>query len=48
MHRKVQCWILSRSGRCLLLLTNKRRGEFWQPVTGTVEDGESFEQAALR
>ncbi len=30
------------------MLTNKRRGEFWQPVTGTVEDGESFEQAALR
>jgi lipoyl(octanoyl) transferase len=32
----------------LLLQTNQRRGEFWQNVTGKVEDGESFEEGALR
>lgn len=32
----------------LLLKTNKRRGEFWQNITGGVDDGESYEQGALR
>lgn len=51
-HRKVQVWIFSRdkagNPRCLLLKTNAARGAFWQPVTGTVEDGESFDAAAGR
>lgn len=51
-HRKVQCWIFSRnkSGepQCLLLKTNRARGEFWQPVTGTVEEHEGFFEAACR
>src|SRR4051812_38151900 len=52
MLSKVQVWIHSLSDRgerqVLLLRTRKDRGEFWQPVTGGVEDGESPTQAALR
>lgn len=32
----------------LLLQTNERRGSFWQNVTGKIEDGETFEEGALR
>lgn len=32
----------------LLLQTNKQRGEFWQNVTGKVEEGETYEEGALR
>lgn len=32
----------------LLLKTNKRRGEFWQNITGSVEKGESFFEGAQR
>ncbi|MBI5220772.1 MAG: NUDIX domain-containing protein [Candidatus Liptonbacteria bacterium] len=32
----------------LMLKRNPKRGGFWQPVTGNVERGESFEAAALR
>jgi dATP pyrophosphohydrolase len=32
----------------LLLKTNKKRGEFWQNVTGSVEAGESYQEGALR
>lgn len=32
----------------LLLKTNKRRGEFWQNITGGVDDGEDYEQGAIR
>jgi dATP pyrophosphohydrolase len=32
----------------LLLQTNKRRGKFWQNVTGKVETEETFEEGALR
>lgn len=48
MRRKVQVWIFSKQGKCLLLKTNQKRGEFWQPVTGSVEKGEPLPQAALR
>lgn len=52
VHRKVQCWIFSRDTLgnevCLLLKTNVLRGQFWQPVTGTVEDDEGFFEAACR
>jgi 8-oxo-dGTP pyrophosphatase MutT (NUDIX family) len=32
----------------LLLLTRAERGSFWQPVTGSVEEGEGLETAAAR
>ena len=32
----------------LMLKRTPQRGGFWQPVTGNVEDGETFETAALR
>lgn len=32
----------------LLLQTNKKRGEFWQNITGKVEKDETFEEGALR
>ena len=44
---KVQVTIMT-SEKVLLLKTNKSRGMFWQNVTGAVEQGESFEQAATR
>jgi len=50
---KVQVWIFCRNPReggiyFLVLLTLPQRGQFWQPVTGSVDDGESTEAAALR
>lgn len=51
-RRKVQCWIFSRDAQgrelCLTLKTNAARGQFWQPVTGTVEDNEGYFEAACR
>ena len=49
---KVQVWI-RRPGpqgfwQVLLLLTRPDRGGFWQPVTGSVETGESLPEAAIR
>lgn len=38
----------SHSFNFLLLQTNERRGSFWQNVTGKIEDGETFEEGALR
>lgn len=32
----------------LMLKRTPQRGGFWQPVTGNVEEGETFENAALR
>ena len=52
--RKVQVVILAqKSGsskvtKVLLLQTNKKRGGFWQNVTGSVERYERFHKAALR
>jgi 8-oxo-dGTP pyrophosphatase MutT (NUDIX family) len=50
--RKVQVVIaaLDPSGvyKILLLMTNEKRGSFWQNVTGSVDEGETFEAAALR
>ena len=54
---KVQVWIYWRpsaetdseqSVRFLLLRTRPERGGFWQPVTGSVDPGESLEVAARR
>ena len=52
-YRKVQVWIFNRGAdkglvKVLLLQTNQKRGEFWQPVTGKVEEGENLVEAALR
>ncbi len=53
MKRKVQVVIVQQDKQkklfsLLLLKTNKQRGEFWQNVTGGVDKGEEFRQAALR
>lgn len=32
----------------LLLQTNQKRGEFWQNVTGKIEDNETYEEGGLR
>lgn len=51
-HKKVQVIIAARdpegSWSTLILKTNKNRGHFWQNVTGSVDEGESFEAAGLR
>ncbi len=39
---------ISFEARFLILLTKASRGRFWQPVTGSVEEGESLEEAARR
>jgi 8-oxo-dGTP pyrophosphatase MutT (NUDIX family) len=52
--RKVQVVILAtkpgskKVTQVLLLQTNKKRGGFWQNVTGSVEKFERFSKAALR
>ena len=46
---KVQVWVVSRKKTSVLLLkTGAERGGFWQPVTGSLEPGESLQDAALR
>ncbi len=51
-RKKGQVWILSKSDdsewRVLLLKTLPERGAFWQPVTGSIEPGESVQKGALR
>lgn len=39
---------VSQSFSLLLMQTNQKRGEFWQNVTGKVEDEETFEEGGLR
>lgn len=48
--RKVQVWIYQRhrEPRVLIFKTTPKRGDFWQPVTGGVEAGETYAEAALR
>lgn len=49
MHRKVQVWIFDAAARKVLLLKlNRKRGGFWQPVTGGVEPREPSALAAAR
>lgn len=50
---KVQVWVYfqnptNRVFYFLLLRTRPERGDFWQPVTGHVEEDEELEVAALR
>ncbi len=50
-RKKVNCivYTVTESGPLFLLLkTIRRRGGFWQCVTGTVEEGETFIEAARR
>ncbi len=51
--RKVQVWIYYYHSKLnqfffLILLTCPKRGQFWQPVTGSVETDETLESAAVR
>jgi 8-oxo-dGTP pyrophosphatase MutT (NUDIX family) len=48
--QKVQVWLYSKNKEIefLTLQTNERRGKFWQPVTGSVEPGETSAQSAVR
>jgi len=50
--RKVLVWIFSPDdsgiSRFLVFKTIIDRGGYWQPVTGSVESGETFEEGALR
>lgn len=49
--RSIQVFVCNRSNgktRYLLLRRTDERGGFWQPVTGGVEEGESWEEAAAR
>lgn len=50
--RKAQVTIFYRDDRgkkhFLLLKTNKKRGEYWQNVTGSVDKDETYQEGALR
>jgi 8-oxo-dGTP pyrophosphatase MutT (NUDIX family) len=48
MHKKVMVHIITKTGKLLLLKVIPRRGASWQPVTGSVDPGESWENAAKR
>ena len=51
LSRKAQVIVMAFEYGCwwvLLLQVNKKRGEFWQNVTGSIEDDESFEAGAKR
>lgn len=48
MHRKVLVFIVNDSKETLLLQVVPKRGATWQPVTGSVDEGESDLDAAAR
>src|SRR3989338_9383634 len=51
MKKKVQvviCLDAKDKNEVLLFKTNKKRGSFWQNITGGVDKGESFEDGAIR
>jgi 8-oxo-dGTP pyrophosphatase MutT (NUDIX family) len=48
MHRKVLVFIVNDRREALLLKVVKKRGATWQPVTGSVDEGEDFQEAAER
>jgi 8-oxo-dGTP pyrophosphatase MutT (NUDIX family) len=51
IKKKVLVWIFSKfenENHFLVLKTIEKRGGYWQPVTGSVDTGETFEQGALR
>ena len=49
-HQKVQVYVFTDAEprQYLLLCYSGEKGGYWQPVTGSVEEGESLAQAALR
>ena len=47
-RKKVQVVVVTSSKKALLLQTNKRRGSFWQNITGGVNGNEEFIEAAKR
>jgi 8-oxo-dGTP pyrophosphatase MutT (NUDIX family) len=47
-RRKAQIWIYRDAEVLILQTLPERGGGYWQPVTGHVEEGESFEQGARR
>ena len=48
-HHKVQVVLFCElTQSVLMLLTTPQRGSIWQNITGSVEAGETFAQAALR
>lgn len=52
IKRKVQTILFCRDAnkqiQFLLLQTNERRNSFWQNITGSVDPGEDYQDAALR
>lgn len=49
MHKKAQVIVISKPLKKILLLqTNKERGSFWQNITGSIDNGESYLQGASR
>ncbi len=47
IHKKVQI-VIANKNEVLLFKTNKKRGSFWQNVTGSVEGEETFLAGAVR
>jgi 8-oxo-dGTP pyrophosphatase MutT (NUDIX family) len=52
-HKKIQAVIVRKNEAnphwdVLLLKTNERRGHFWQNVTGSVDEGELYQDALFR
>lgn len=51
LHKKVQVVVIDKARapkQLLLLQTKKERGSFWQNITGSLEEGETFYKGALR
>ena len=48
IKRKLSCFSLPNEKQFLLFKVNESRGGFWQNITGSVEKGESFKEAAIR
>ncbi len=46
--RKVQVIVFTPEKEILLLKMVDQRGGYWQPITGSVESGEKYIEAALR
>ena len=50
-NRQVEIIVFKKEGENLLFLILKRnpqKGGFWQPITGGVEENETFEETAIR
>jgi dATP pyrophosphohydrolase len=50
-NKQAEIIVFKKEGKDLLFLILKRnpqKGGFWQPITGGVEEGETFEETAIR